>query len=168
MNLSLHTRHQAADRFDSERLKAIRQRWLGALAGKNGLVKNYEDIAPLVSEEKKYTGITAIPLEAIRGSLGRANDFDARFRPLRKHMQSRWVTVALAWNSPGWEAIQVYQIGSEYYVLDGHHRVSVAAAMGLRFIDAEVWQCSLRPACQDCPLRQPAARAALASEGCHS
>ncbi len=34
--------------------------------------------------------------------------------------------------------IKLYQVGDAYFVLDGHHRVSVAREHGVEFIDAEV------------------------------
>ena len=34
--------------------------------------------------------------------------------------------------------ISVFRIGASHYVDDGHHRVSVAAALGMVAIDAEV------------------------------
>jgi ParB-like chromosome segregation protein Spo0J len=38
--------------------------------------------------------------------------------------------------------IEVIQIGEHYFVNDGHHRISVARALGIAYIDAlvEVWQ----------------------------
>jgi hypothetical protein len=35
-------------------------------------------------------------------------------------------------------AIDVYQVGDAYFVLDGNHRVSIARRQGLEFIDAYV------------------------------
>ena len=40
--------------------------------------------------------------------------------------------------------ISVYRVGDRHYVRDGHHRVSVARALGESTIEAEVVQ--LRPA----------------------
>ena len=34
--------------------------------------------------------------------------------------------------------VKLYQVGDVYFVLDGHHRVSVAREHGVEFIDAEV------------------------------
>jgi ParB-like chromosome segregation protein Spo0J len=38
--------------------------------------------------------------------------------------------------------VQLIEVGGRYYVRDGHHRISVAQALGDTFIDAEVtrWQ----------------------------
>ncbi|NMC53097.1 MAG: ParB N-terminal domain-containing protein, partial [Chloroflexi bacterium] len=39
-------------------------------------------------------------------------------------------------------AVELIQVGDEYYVRDGHHRISAARALGYRHIDAVVtaWQ----------------------------
>jgi hypothetical protein len=34
----------------------------------------------------------------------------------------------------------VHKVGDHYYVEDGHHRVSVARALGIAFIQAKVWE----------------------------
>jgi hypothetical protein len=34
--------------------------------------------------------------------------------------------------------ISVYRVGAQHYVRDGHHRVSVAHALGVDSIDAEI------------------------------
>jgi hypothetical protein len=36
--------------------------------------------------------------------------------------------------------ISVVQLGEQHFVLDGHHRVSVARSLGMSAIDAEVTQ----------------------------
>jgi len=38
--------------------------------------------------------------------------------------------------------IVVHKIGEQYYVEDGHHRVSVARSVGMVFIEAKIWEYS--------------------------
>jgi hypothetical protein len=40
--------------------------------------------------------------------------------------------------------VVLYKVGEVYFVVDGHHRVSVARQQGQEFIDAEVRECSTR------------------------
>jgi hypothetical protein len=40
--------------------------------------------------------------------------------------------------------ILLYKVGQVYFVVDGHHRVSVAREQGQEFIDAEVRECATR------------------------
>ena len=43
-------------------------------------------------------------------------------------------------------AIEVYALGEEYYVMDGHHRVAAARALGQLYLDALVHE-FLLPVC---------------------
>ena len=43
-------------------------------------------------------------------------------------------------------AIEVYALGEEYYVVDGHHRVAAARALGQLYLDALVHE-FLLPVC---------------------
>ncbi len=40
--------------------------------------------------------------------------------------------------------VQLIELGGRYYVRDGHHRISVAKALGESFVDAEVVRWQLR------------------------
>jgi hypothetical protein len=84
--------------------------------------------------------IREIPLDAITGTVepARAREFDAKFRPSPR-MRKRWLRVWVAEHTgPGLGPIEVVQIGDEYAIRDGHHRVSVARARGAVTIDAIV------------------------------
>jgi hypothetical protein len=86
-------------------------------------------------------GVRAIPLEAIGGTVepGRAQQFDARFRPIRRAMRTRWERIWIA-EERGipLPPISVVPVGDRYAVRDGHHRVSVARARGAIAIDATI------------------------------
>jgi hypothetical protein len=84
--------------------------------------------------------VREIPLEAITATLepGRAREFDSEFRPSPR-MRQRWLRVWVAEHTgPGLGPIEVVQVGQEYAIRDGHHRVSVARARGAVTIDAIV------------------------------
>src|SRR6266508_3609036 len=74
---------------------------------------------------------------------GRCDDFDVGFHPLKEHTEERWVSVARAQlRGLGLPPVELIQMGDAYFVRDGHHRISVAAALGQQEIDAvvTVWQ----------------------------
>jgi hypothetical protein len=86
-------------------------------------------------------GVREIPLEAISGTLepSRAAQFDRWFRPADAVTRTRWQRVWLAeQHGAVLPPISVVQVGCEYAVRDGHHRVSVARARGALTIDAVV------------------------------
>jgi len=79
----------------------------------------------------------AIPVDKIVGSVGRAADLGAGFR--LKRPDARYYRIRKAMEKGEiLPPIIVYQVGDEYYVLDGNHRVAVAKELGMEFIDAEV------------------------------
>jgi hypothetical protein len=87
-----------------------------------------------------HSRVHEIPIDAITSTLdsGRARDFDRQFRP-SKRMRARWLKVWIAEQTGSTlPPIEVVQIGHNYAIRDGHHRVSVARARGAVTIDAFV------------------------------
>ncbi|WP_410569011.1 chromosome partitioning protein ParB [Amycolatopsis sp. cmx-4-61] len=84
-------------------------------------------------------GLRVIKLESIVGTVDRSRDFDRRFRPTSARVRERWERLALAARR-GEEIppIEVYRVGELHFIIDGHHRVSVAIAQGLSTIEASV------------------------------
>ena len=86
------------------------------------------------------TGERLIPVGSIVGSVDGASPlFDRSFRPVSERARARLgsVLVAMRQGEP-LPPIEVYAWRGEYYVLDGHHRVAAARAIGSDFIDAHV------------------------------
>jgi hypothetical protein len=80
-----------------------------------------------------------VALDAIVGSVDRAREFDRRFRPTSARVRSRWEHIAAAVRrGETLPPIDLMQIGEIYFVRDGHHRVSVARALGHIDIDGYV------------------------------
>jgi hypothetical protein len=88
-------------------------------------------------------GVTAVEVEQIVGSVGRAAELDSRFRHrktfrLTRPLETRIVRVRALFER-GWvPPLELYLIGEDYFVLDGHHRVAVALERGQTFLDAHV------------------------------
>ena len=94
-------------------------------------------------KDRHYAGLRTVRLGQIRGSEGRCHDFDAAFHPSQQHCRNRWVAIAAAYEQGlSLPPVNLVQVGDVYYVLDGHHRVSVARALRQEYIEAEVvvWQ----------------------------
>jgi hypothetical protein len=80
-----------------------------------------------------------VPICQIRGSEGRCSDFDRNFNPLQDHNRVRWLRIAAArQRGRSLPPVELVQVGDFYFVRDGHHRVSVARALGQPFIAARV------------------------------
>jgi hypothetical protein len=93
----------------------------------------------------RYGGLRAVDIDRIRGTLGRAGDFDGRFHPLDERLRDRWVSVAAArLQGLPLAPVTLIQVKDLYFVQDGHHRISVARAFGEAAIEAEVtvWEVS--------------------------
>ena len=90
-----------------------------------------------------YAGLRAVRIDNIVGSAGRLEDFDLDFLPINDRMRERWVSIAMAANAfAPLPPVELVQVGEEYFVRDGHHRISVARARRQEMIDADVtaWQ----------------------------
>jgi hypothetical protein len=84
-------------------------------------------------------GIEDVPLDRIVGSLGRDRDFNRLFFPRGESLRGRWEGVRkLAEGDRGFPTVELYKVGDAYFVLDGHHRVSVARHLQSPTIEAHV------------------------------
>ena len=100
---------------------------------------SFQDVSSsLHLHQKLYRGLQIIPLDQIRGSVGRFSDFDSAFMPRKDHMRERWEGVDQAMMQGKTPPIDVYQVGEIYFVVDGNHRVSVARQRGYETIEAYV------------------------------
>jgi hypothetical protein len=92
------------------------------------------------SAERRNLGVQLVELGSIVGTTeeDKARGFDDCFRP-PTWSRGRWEIVWIA-RSRGTELppISVYRVGEQHYVRDGHHRVSVAQALGESVIEADV------------------------------
>jgi hypothetical protein len=104
-----------------------------------------EVVAALGRTGERRLGLQVITLDSIVGSVDRSREFDRRFRPTSGQVRERWQRLALAQRrGEAIPPIEVYRIGDMHFVVDGHHRVSVAHALGLKTIDAYVTEVMTR------------------------
>ena len=131
---------KAINDFAKARRKAALRSVLSRLTGKPSELLSYDDVRrKLKAIESNSSYLDNIPLNAIIGSVGRYNDFDRLFSPLRNSDQSRWANVKRVMTGMrGVPPIEVYRIGDAYFVKDGNHRVSVAKELGFQTIEAYV------------------------------
>jgi len=138
-------REDAKIAFDRER----RRRALSRLASRmrfeaddvSHMLPFEEVVGALGATSRASMGEKVIPLDQIVGTVDRRRgDFDRSFRP-SPNTRGRWERIAEARKrGEAMPPIDVFQIGDLYFVQDGHHRVSVARAMGDKDINANVVQ----------------------------
>ncbi|XVV04762.1 chromosome partitioning protein ParB [Actinosynnema sp. CA-248983] len=105
----------------------------------NIMLPFHEVVEALGMVSERRLGLQTVRLDSIVGSVDRTRDFDRRFRPTSARTRERWQRLALAARrGEAVPPIEVYRVGDLHFVQDGHHRVSVAHALGLETIDAYV------------------------------
>lgn len=131
--------NQARNDFYQARSKAGWERLFGLLTGKNYDLVDYNEVRKRLSNAYNIPVTKEIPIASIVGTVSRNQDFSRTFLPKLVEDESRWVNVKLANESmEGVPPIDVYQIGEVYFVLDGHHRVSVMKSIKADYIQANV------------------------------
>jgi hypothetical protein len=112
--------------------------WLRRLMRGTRPLRSLSEITPDV-HGSHYAGTQTVALDRIQGSENKSADFDATFRPLNEASEGRWRNMATAWlRGEVLPPVDLVQIGDTYFVRDGHHRISVARALGREYIDATV------------------------------
>ncbi len=137
---------RAAEDFHRARQAADLQQVLARLTGRSTDLLSYEEVRhKLKATAATPRGLQDVPLDAVIGSEGRYNDFTRTFLPKHSSQLDRWARVFVATNSlKGLPPIELYQIGSAYFVKDGHHRISVARQLGATHIQARVYELQTR------------------------
>ena len=101
----------------------------------------FEEVVKALGRRAEHDlGVKTIPLDSIVGSVDRrVGEFDREFRPASPQLRGRWERIAAARRrGEAMPPIEVYRIGELHFVDDGHHRVSVARALGDDTIEAHV------------------------------
>jgi hypothetical protein len=132
----------AQDDFQRARRRQIMARMARVLTGQGDvdvILPFDEVIAALGWAGERDLGLKVIPLHTIVGTVDRTKGFDREFRPTTGRVRMRWERIAEAMRrGEPMPPIDVYRIGEVHFVKDGHHRVSVARALGHREIEAHV------------------------------
>jgi hypothetical protein len=134
-----HQRSPAYQMFDQCRTNALLALLKGFFTGKRRMPTLASRMAGRTVRAQHSLGLRSVEVEAIIGTESRADDFDPQFNPRADRIRDRWVRIAeLRLRQAYLPAVELIQVGSEYFVRDGHHRISVARALGVAFIDAQV------------------------------
>lgn len=137
---SLSFSQQTDDDFYKARNKALINGIQHFLTPEEASLISLSDLKKLLKPNNEtYKGMQAVPVSLIVGSEGRYKDFDNQFFPKNAHLKARWESIDRAHiENVILPPVTLYELGGLYFARDGNHRVSVAKARGIEFIDAEV------------------------------
>jgi hypothetical protein len=133
--------------FNRARFKSFINQVFSVLSGQpNNTLLSYDAIKEkLRVGGPMYRGVKTVRLDQVAGSLNRYHEFDRAFLPKEDQLASRWQKVDRAfYEDIHLPPVVLYKVGEVYFVVDGHHRVSVAREQGQEFIEAEVRECATR------------------------
>ena len=137
---------QAKADFSRARWKAFVRGVMATLRGEKNTLLSYDEVKEkLRIGGPIYRGVKTVPTSQIVGSLNRYHEFDTAFLPKNDENAKRWQSVDSAfYQEISLPPVVLYKVGEVYFVVDGHHRVSVAREQNADFIDAEVRECSTK------------------------
>jgi hypothetical protein len=85
------------------------------------------------------TAEAMVPIGQIVGTVEPTRCFDRHFRPTSEVPRTRFERIAAGiLSGRGMDPVDLYRCGGRYYVLDGHHRIAVARALGERWVLANI------------------------------
>ncbi|HYM53332.1 MAG TPA: hypothetical protein VEW45_07670 [Candidatus Dormibacteraeota bacterium] len=120
----------------------MRDRLLGATRP-DPLPTLYERHPNAAAAVRRARGLQVVPLDRIVGTVRQPTQNTSDFLPLPvlrgRNWEARWQRILKAVDNLAMlPAIDVVQVGDEYYVVDGHNRVAAALRVGAAAIDADV------------------------------
>jgi hypothetical protein len=128
--------------FNRAKLKGFWQSLFDLLTRRRTNLLLLSQVVPKISPEDGVDGgVQDIPIEKIVGSVSRSADFTRTFMPVasdrlnRERWRKIYTLVTLGKATP---PIDVYQVDQQFFVVDGHHRVSVARHLGWTSLQAHV------------------------------
>jgi uncharacterized ParB-like nuclease family protein len=136
-------RIRAIQDFDAARARAFRRSLRTVLTGRAQRLRSIEPVLRAAGlEGRSFGGVREIPVDRIVGSVApdaKTGDFDPGFLPVNRRLRERWTRIYQAMvEGDELPPIDVYKVDDNYYVIDGHHRVSVARNLGRPAINARV------------------------------
>lgn len=133
---------RAQEDFDAARFKSFRRAVTSMLTRRGRRMLSLDEVLDAAGAEgRAYGGVQEIPVDRIAGSAAplKSGDFGPGFLPMSPRLRDRWTRIYREMvEGAELPPIDVYKVGDLYFVIDGHHRVSVARALGRPVINARV------------------------------
>ena len=135
------------EQVDADFIRARRRALLRAVVARlrreghaSNRLLSFDDVRrELVAYNRRHRGRKVVEVDEIIGSVGRWRDFDRTFLPARASVGERWKRIDRAFQrGEDLPPVELYEIGEAYFVVDGHHRVSVARYHDVPTLEAAV------------------------------
>src|ERR687893_2703027 len=130
------------DFLRARRRQTIRRLTRGFGGGDVDVILPFDEVvAELGRVGERDLGLQAVALDTIVGTVDRGKEFDREFRPTSSQVRGRWERMANAMRrGESVPPVDLYRVGEVHFVRDGHHRVSVARALGRRETEADAYE----------------------------
>ena len=134
------------EQVDADFTRARRRARLRALGARirrkhtSNRLLSFDDLRrELVANNRLHRGTRVVEVDEILGSVGRWDEFDRSFLPARASVGQRWKRIDRAFQrGEDLPPVELYKVGEAYFVVDGHHRVSVARYHDVPTVEASV------------------------------
>ena len=134
------------EQVDADFTRARRRARLQALVARvrrehtSNRLLSFDDVRrERVANNRLYRGTRVVEVDEIIGSVGRWRDFDRSFLPARASVGHKWMRIDRAFHrAEDLPPVKLYEIEDAYFVVDGHHRVSVARYHYVPTVEATV------------------------------
>jgi len=135
------------EQVDADFIRARRRALLRAVVARfrreghaSNRLLSFDDVRrELLAYKRLYRGRRVVEADRIVGSVGRRDEFDRSFLPVRTSAGQRWKRIDWAFHrAEDLPPIELYKLGDAYFVVDGHHRVSVARYHDVPTVEAAV------------------------------
>src|ERR671911_581506 len=122
------------EQVDADFTRARRRARLRALVARirrehiSNRLLSFDDVRrELVANNRLHRGTRVVEADEIVGSVGRWDEFDRAFLPARASVGHKWKRIDRAFHrTEDLPPVELYKLEEAYFVVDGHHRVSVA------------------------------------------
>jgi hypothetical protein len=101
---------------------------------------SFDDVRrALAAKNRLQRGTRVVEVDEIVGSVGRWDEFDRSFLPARASVGHKWKRIDRAFHrTEDLPPVKLYKLEEAYFVVDGHHRVSVARYHDVPTVEAAV------------------------------
>jgi hypothetical protein len=134
------------EQVDADFTRAWRRARLRAVAARirrehtSNRLLSFDDVRrEHAANNRRQRGTRVVEVDEIVGSVGRWDEFDRSFLPARASVGHKWKRIDRAFHrTEDLPPVELYEIGESYFVVDGHHRVSVARYHDVPTVEAAV------------------------------